>query len=66
MVSGTPAWPHGVLLSAFPPTEMLGVGGLPWWPGVKNPPANAGNTGVIPVPGKPTCLRAAKTMLHNY
>ena len=27
---------------------------------VKNPPADAGDTGLIPDPGRPTCRRAAK------
>ena len=35
-------------------------------PGVKNRPANAGNMGLIPDPGDPTCLRATKPKSHNY
>ena len=26
--------------------------GLPWWRSVKNPPANAGDTGLSPGPGR--------------
>ena len=33
---------------------------------VKNPPANAGDMGLIPDQENPTCCRAARTMYHNY
>ena len=33
---------------------------------VKNPPANAGDTGLIPVQGDPTCRGAIKPVRHNY
>ena len=33
---------------------------------VKNPPANAGNTGLIPVWEDPTCHGAPKPVHHNY
>ena len=33
---------------------------------VKNPPANAGNTGLIPGLGRSTCHRATKPLHHNY
>ena len=33
---------------------------------VKNPPANAGDTGSIPGPEDPTCRGATKTMHHHY
>ena len=33
---------------------------------VKNPPANAGDTGLIPGLGNPTCHGATKPMLYNY
>ena len=33
---------------------------------VKNPPANAGDTGSILGPGNPTCHGAMKPMHHNY
>ena len=38
----------------------------PWWSCVKNPPANAGDMGVIPGPGRFTCHKAAKSVCHNY
>ena len=37
--------------------------GFPGGSGVKNPPANAGDTGSIPDWGYPTCHRAAKPVL---
>ena len=30
---------------------------FPWWSSVKNPPANAGDVGWIPGPGRPHVLR---------
>ena len=33
---------------------------------VKNPPANAGDTGLSPGQEDPTCRRATKTVRHNY
>ena len=33
---------------------------------VKNPPANAGDTGSSPGLEDPTCRRATKPMRHNY
>ena len=33
---------------------------------VKNPPANAGDTGLSPGPEDPTCYRATKPVSHNY
>ena len=30
---------------------------FPWWSSVKNPPANAGDMGWIPGPGRPHVLR---------
>ena len=35
-------------------------------PMVKNPPANAGDTGSSPGPEDPTCHRATKPASHNY
>ena len=35
-------------------------------PVVKNPPCNAGDTGLIPGPGRPTCLRATKPVCPSY
>ena len=31
--------------------------GLPWWPSVKNPPANAGEMGSVPGPGRSHLLQ---------
>ena len=33
---------------------------------VKNLPAKAGDTGLIPDPGLPTCCEAPRLMRHNY
>ena len=33
---------------------------------VKNPPANAGDTGSSPGPARSTCHGATKPMRHNY
>ena len=33
---------------------------------VKNPPANAGDTGLIPGPEDPTCHEATKPVHHSY
>ena len=33
---------------------------------VKNPPANAGDTGSIPGPGRSTCRGATKPVCHSY
>ena len=38
---------------------------LPWWSCVKNPPANAGDMGSIPVQEDSTCIRATKPMPHH-
>ena len=38
---------------------------FPGGAGVKNPPANAGDTGSIPGPEDPTCRRATKPVCHN-
>ena len=39
---------------------------FPGGAGIKNPPANAGDTGSSPGPEDPTCRRATKPMCHNY
>ena len=33
---------------------------------VRNPPASAGDMGMIPGPEDPTCRRATKPVHHNY
>ena len=39
---------------------------LPCGSVVKNPPANVGDTGLIPDSGRLTCYGVAKTMCHNH
>ena len=40
---------------------------FPGGPVVKYPPANAGDTGLIPGPGRShTCFEATKPMCHSY
>ena len=39
---------------------------LPGGAGIKNPPANAGDTGSSPGPEDLTCQGAAKPVSHNY
>ena len=41
-------------------------GGHPWWSGVKNPPANAGDSGSILSLEFSTCREATKPVHHNY
>ena len=45
-LASEPCWSH----------RMKNTWGLPWRLSVKNPPANAGDTGLIPDPGKPHML----------
>ena len=45
-LASEPCWSH----------RMKNTWGLPWRLSVKNPPANAGDTGLIPDPGKPHLL----------
>ena len=40
--------------------------GLPWWCVVKNLPANAGDRGLIPGPGRCHMFRATQPVCHNY
>ena len=40
--------------------------GFPGGAGVKNPPANAGDTGLSLVQEDPTCRGATKPVRHNY
>ena len=40
--------------------------GFPGGAAVKNPPANAGDTGSSPGPGRSTCHGATKPVCHNY
>ena len=40
--------------------------GFPGGAVVKNPPANAGDMGLSPGPGRSTCRRAIKPRCHNY
>ena len=40
--------------------------GFPGGTVVKNPPANAGDTGPSPGPEDPTCHGATKPVCHNY
>ena len=47
-------------------TIKSNVLGFPGDSVVKNPPANAGDTGLIPGLGNPTCHGATKPMLYNY
>ena len=42
------------------------IEGFPGGPAVKNPPANAGNTGSILVWEDPTCHGTTKLINHNY
>ena len=42
------------------------LGDFPGGTVVKNLPANAGNTGLSPGPGDPTCRGATKPVYHNY
>ena len=47
--------------------KMNPDGDFPGGAVVKNPPANGGDTGSIPGPGRdPTCRRATKPLCHNY
>ena len=39
---------------------------FPGGPVVKNLPANAGNTGWIPGPGRSPCYGATKPLCHNH
>ena len=41
-------------------------GGFPGGAVVKNPPANAGDTGSSPGQKDPTCHGATKPVYHNY
>ena len=46
--------------------NILKIEGFPGGAVVKNPPANAGDTGSIPAQEDPTCSRATKPVHHNY
>ena len=41
-------------------------GGRALDPVVQNPPANAGDIGLIPSPGRSACHKATKPVCHNY
>ena len=45
---------------------LMYTGDVPGGPMVKNPPANAGDMGSIPGPGRFTCQGATKPMHHHY
>ena len=49
----------------FIPTETI-IEGFPGGPAVKNPPANAGNTGSVLVWEDSTCRGTTKLINHNY
>ena len=42
------------------------MGDFPGGAMIKNPPANAGDTGSSPGPGRSHILRATKPVHHNY
>ena len=44
----------------------MSVWGFPDVPVVQNPPANAGDMGLIPGPKDPTCCQATKPMCQNH
>ena len=46
--------------------KKYGTEGLSGVSVVKNPPANAGDTSLIPTREDPTCRRVTKSMSHNY
>ena len=46
--------------------KLEDLGDLPGGAVVKNPPANAGDTGSSPGLGRSTCRGATKPMRHNY
>ena len=59
-------------MKTFPWHEMQNIKNVPGGAVNKNPPANAGDTGSIPGPGRfhsrkiPHACGAAKPMSHNY
>ena len=44
----------------------ISLGGFPGGAVVRNPPANAGDTGSCPVREESTCRAAARPVSHNY
>ena len=46
--------------------KKKGRGGEALDPVVQNPPANAGDIGLIPSPGRSACHKATKPVCHNY
>ena len=44
----------------------MSKGDFPGGAVVKNPPANAGDMGSSPGPGRPTCRGATEPMCHKY
>ena len=46
--------------------RMKNLGDFPGGAVVKNPPANAGDTGSIPGPEDPTCSGTTKPVRHSY
>ena len=58
-----PPWVWCVVLCS--PQKQI-YSGFPSGSVVKNPSANARDTGSIPGPGDPTCCGATKPILHNY
>ena len=46
--------------------EKKGMGDFPGGTVVENLPANAGDTGSSPGPGRSHMLRATKSVCHNY
>ena len=56
----------GIKVSLGLDVSILCLRDFPGGAVVKNPPANAGNTGLSLVQEDPTCCRAARPMRHNY